>query len=204
MYLRFSVNKKGSDDRLPWSCVPLPAIQSWPGHRGVRFDLMRYSIKQRINAFGGNSNDGDRKTGNGKSYAMEKTGKISPPVGARRCDEAGYAAADGETPRHAGRTDEMLLCRPVLANPLNLQGSNRGKVYGLAAKCQEITARSARGAGLVRLTPHASIRISSGVMRIFRQRPMPAVRPEHGSSKHGLTASVPGRSTRGGYPSAWL
>jgi hypothetical protein len=101
---------------------------------------MRYSTKQRINAFGGNRYGCDRITGNGKSCAMEKTGKMSPPAGARRCDKAGYAAADEEAPRHAGRTDEMLLCRPVLANPLNLQGSNRRKVYGLAAKCQEITA----------------------------------------------------------------
>jgi hypothetical protein len=63
--------------------------------------------------FGGNRNGCVRKTGDGNDYAMEKTGKISPPVGARRCDEAGYAAADEETPRHTGHTDEMLLCEPI-------------------------------------------------------------------------------------------
>jgi len=74
---------------------------------------MRYLTKQRINAFGGNSNGCDRKTGDGKSYAMEKTVKISPPVGARRCDKTGYAAADEETPRRTGRTNEVRFCEPI-------------------------------------------------------------------------------------------
>jgi len=43
---------------------------------------MRYSIKQRINAFGVNRNGCDRITGDGTGYAIEKTGKISPLVGA--------------------------------------------------------------------------------------------------------------------------
>jgi hypothetical protein len=43
---------------------------------------MRYSIKQRINAFGVNRNGCGRKTGGGKDYVMGKTGKTSPPVGA--------------------------------------------------------------------------------------------------------------------------
>jgi hypothetical protein len=43
---------------------------------------MQFSTQQRGNAFGGNRNEYAWNTGDGKDYAMKKTGKISPPVGA--------------------------------------------------------------------------------------------------------------------------
>ena len=40
-------------------------------------------------------------------------------------------------PRRVGRLD-VAVGKPELVNPLNLQGNNREKVYGLTVKSQEI------------------------------------------------------------------